>query len=511
MIAKRFDVADQERPADPWLLDTVRRAWRTKLSPHLDFEIKRRLREHAEAEATQVFARNLHDLLLAAPAGPRCTMGLDPGFRTGVKIAVVDGTGKLLDTGTIYPHPPRNAWDASIQALATYAARHQVDLVAIGNGTASRETERLAIDLIKRHPELKLSHVVVSEAGASVYSASAAAALEFPELDVSLRGAVSIGRRLQDPLAELVKIDPKAIGVGQSQHDVNQGRLARTLDTVVEDCVNAVGVDLNTASVPLLARVAGLNANLAQNIVAFRNEQGRFMNRAALARVPRLGPKAFEQAAGFLRVMQGDTPLDASAVHPETYPVVERIVAKTKRDVRQLIGDGAFLRVLDPKEFTDERFGEPTVRDILAELEKPGRDPRPEFKTAAFKEGVEDVKDLVPGMVLEGVITNVANFGAFVNIGVHQDGLVHISQLAEKFITDPRTVVKAGDIVKVTVLEVDLPRKRIALSMRPEGKTAKPVAAEQPKNTAGKNRRSRPEPEAPYRSALAEQLAKLKR
>jgi len=466
MTAQRFGIRDGGRPADRWLLDSARLAWRAKIFPHLELESMSRLREAAETEAIRVFAHNLHDLLLAAPAGPRPTIGLDPGLRTGVKVAVVDATGKLLDTAVIYPHVPRNEWDKSIALLAQLARAHRVELISIGNGTASRETDKLAADLMQRHPELGLTKLVVSEAGASVYSASELAANEFPELDVTLRGAVSIGRRLQDPLAELVKIDPKSIGVGQYQHDVSQTQLARTLGNVVEDCVNAVGVDLNTASVPLLARVSGLNATLARNIVEFRDRKGAFRTRTQLKEVPRLGEKAFEQAAGFLRIMNGDNPMDASAVHPEAYPLVQKILAATGRDARSLIGDGATLKRLSPAHFTDERFGLPTVTDILRELEKPGRDPRPEFKTAAFREGVEDLRDLTPGMVLEGVVTNVANFGAFVDIGVHQDGLVHISALADKFVKDPRSVVKAGDVVKVKVLEVDAKRKRIALTMR---------------------------------------------
>ncbi len=466
MVAGRYGIRDQGRPGDRWLLDTVHMAWRVKIYTHLSVELMNRLREQAEEEAIRVFASNLHDLLLAAPAGPRTTLGLDPGLRTGVKVAVVDGTGKLLQTGTIYPHAPRNDWDGAIHALAQLAALYSVELVAIGNGTASRETDRLVQELQRRHPELKLQKLVVSEAGASVYSASELAANEFPELDVSLRGAVSIARRLQDPLAELVKIDPKSIGVGQYQHDVSQTHLARALDAVVEDCVNGVGVDVNTASAPLLARVAGLTPTLARNIVEQRNSRGPYRNRRQLLEVPRLGPKAFEQAAGFLRVMNGDNPLDASAVHPEAYPVVERLVSRTGRPVARLVGDTAFLRGVKPSDLTDERFGLPTVTDILRELEKPGRDPRPEFRTARFQDGVEDLKDLRPGLILEGVVTNVANFGAFVDIGVHQDGLVHISALSDRFIKDPRDVVKAGDVVKVKVLEVDLPRKRIALTLR---------------------------------------------
>ncbi|WP_148716290.1 Tex family protein [Chitinolyticbacter meiyuanensis] len=465
-IAKRFGIENQGRPADKWLADTVRLAWRAKIFLSLETELVTGVRERAELDAIKVFASNLKDLLLAAPAGPRATMGLDPGLRTGVKVAVVDATGKLVDTATIYPHEPRNDWDRSIAVLAALAARHQVELIAIGNGTASRETDKLAAELMKKYAELKLTKLVVSEAGASVYSASELAAREFPELDVSLRGAVSIARRLQDPLAELVKIEPKAIGVGQYQHDVNQGELARSLDAVVEDCVNAVGVDLNTASAALLARVSGLTATLANNIVQYRDANGAFADRKALLKVPRLGDKTFELAAGFLRVMNGSNPLDASSVHPEAYPVVEKIIAKVQRDVKALIGDAGFLKQLKPADFTDERFGVPTVKDILAELEKPGRDPRPEFKTASFAEGVEDLKDLRPDMVLEGVVTNVTNFGAFVDIGVHQDGLVHISALSNRFVKDPREVVKAGDVVKVKVLEVDIKRRRVALTMR---------------------------------------------
>ncbi|MBH2034806.1 MAG: RNA-binding transcriptional accessory protein [Pseudomonadales bacterium] len=466
MIGERFGISNQGRPADKWLSEVVRWTWKVKLYTHLETDLFGELREGAEDEAIMVFARNLHDLLLAAPAGPRATLALDPGLRTGCKVAVVDATGKVLDTATVYPHAPRNDWDGTLMTLAKLCAKHKVDLISIGNGTASRETDKLAADLIKQLPSLKLTKVMVSEAGASVYSASELAAKEFPDLDVSLRGAVSIARRLQDPLAELVKIDPKSIGVGQYQHDVSQLKLARGLDAVVEDCVNAVGVDVNTASVALLARISGLNTTLAQNIVAHRDAHGAFKTRAALKKVPRLGDKTFEQAAGFLRVMNGDNPLDASAVHPETYPLVERIAANTGRDIRSLIGDASFLKRLDPKQFTDEQFGLTTISDILVELEKPGRDPRPEFKTAEFQEGVESLKDLKPGMQLEGVVTNVTNFGAFVDIGVHQDGLVHISALSEKFVKDPYEVVKAGDIVRVKVMEVDIPRNRVALSMR---------------------------------------------
>ena len=465
-VAARFGIRDQGRPADAWLRETARWAWKVKLLPHLDTELKQRLHEAAEEEAIRVFASNLRDLLLAAPAGTRPTLGLDPGLRTGVKVAVVDATGKLVETATIYPHVPRNQWDESLHVLAELCRRHKVELLSIGNGTASRETDRLATELMQRHPELRLQKLVVSEAGASVYSASELAAREFPNVDVSLRGAVSIARRLQDPLAELVKIEPKAIGVGQYQHDVGQTRLARTLDAVVEDCVNAVGVDVNTASAPLLARVAGLNATLARNIVEFRDANGPFRRRGQLLKVARLGDKTFEQAAGFLRILNGDNPLDRSAVHPEAYPVVERILAASGRGLHEVLGNAAFLKALEPARFTDERFGLPTVRDILAELEKPGRDPRPEFKTAAFRDGVEKLTDLQPGMVLEGMVTNVANFGAFVDIGVHQDGLVHVSALADRFVKDPREVVKAGQVVKVKVLEVDLKRQRIALTMR---------------------------------------------
>ncbi|WP_188036834.1 Tex family protein [Pseudomonas sp. EZ-C24] len=466
MIGQHFGVENRARPADKWLGEVVRWTWKVKLYTHLETDLFGELREAAESEAINVFAHNLHDLLLAAPAGPRATLGLDPGLRTGCKVAVVDATGKLLDTATVYPHVPRNDWDRTIAVLAALCAKHSVELIAIGNGTASRETDKLAAELIKKYPALKMTKVMVSEAGASVYSASELAAREFPDLDVSIRGAVSIARRLQDPLAELVKIDPKSIGVGQYQHDVSQLKLARGLDAVVEDCVNAVGVDVNTASVALLTRISGLNATLAQNIVAHRDANGPFATRAALKKVSRLGEKTFEQAAGFLRVMNGDNPLDGSAVHPEAYPLVQRIAAGTDRDIRSLIGDSAFLKRLDPKNFTDETFGLPTVTDILQELDKPGRDPRPEFKTASFQDGVEELKDLEPGMILEGVVTNVTNFGAFVDIGVHQDGLVHISSLSEKFIKDPREAVKAGDVVKVKVMEVDIPRKRIALSMR---------------------------------------------
>jgi len=466
LIADNFGVADHGRPADRWLTETVKLAWRARISVHVAADLRMRLWQAAEDEAVRVFAANLRDLLLAAPAGARTTMGLDPGFRTGVKVTVVDTTGKPVATTTIYPHEPQRRWDESVATLASLAATHKVDLVAIGNGTASRETDRLTDDLIKTRPELKLTKVMVSEAGASVYSASAYASAELPSMDVSLRGAVSIARRLQDPLAELVKIDPKSIGVGQYQHDLAQGKLSKSLDAVVEDCVNAVGVDLNTASVPLLARVSGISESLAGAIVAHRDQRGPFATRQALKNVPRLGPKAFEQCAGFLRIAGGDDPLDASAVHPEAYPVVKRILKVAGTPVGKLIGNTAVLRSLKPVEFTDDRFGLPTVTDILRELEKPGRDPRPAFTTAAFAEGVESLADLTPGMVLEGVVTNVAAFGAFVDIGVHQDGLVHVSAMSRSFVSDPREVAKSGDIVKVKVLGVDIGRKRISLSMR---------------------------------------------
>jgi len=465
-IAARCGIAERGRKSDPWLVQTARWAWTVKLAWQLESELFTMLRERAEAEAIRVFAMNLHDLLLAAPAGNRVTMGLDPGLRTGVKVAVVDRTGKLVDTATIYPHVPKNDWAGALHTLGLLAKKHGVELISIGNGTASRETDKLAADLIKRHPELKLTKIVVSEAGASVYSASELASKEFPQLDVSLRGAVSIARRLQDPLAELVKIDPKSIGVGQYQHDVSQVKLAKQLDAVVEDCVNAVGVDVNTASAPLLARISGLTSLLAENIVAHRDANGPFKSRAQLKAVPRLGPKTFEQAAGFLRIPSGDNPLDASAVHPEAYPVVERILADLRRPVAEVMRDTATLKQVDPATYTDERFGLPTVRDILKELEKPGRDPRPEFRTATFREGVEELGQLEAGMILEGVVTNVTNFGAFVDVGVHQDGLVHISVMSNKFIRDPREVVRAGDVVKVKVIEVDVKRRRVALSMR---------------------------------------------
>ena len=465
-IAAHFQIHDSGRPADAWLANAVRLSWRTKLSFTLEAGLFSELQKTAEEEAIRVFAQNLQDLLLAAPAGNRATLGLDPGIRTGVKVAVVDGTGKLLETTTIYPFAPKNDVTGSVRALQTLAQKHAVELVAIGNGTGSRETEQLVNQLKIDRPELGLIPVVVSEAGASVYSASEFAAREFPQLDVSLRGAVSIARRLQDPLAELVKIEPKAIGVGQYQHDVSQTYLSRALDSVVEDCVNRVGVDLNTASAPLLSRIAGLSAGLAENVVALRDAQGRFKRREELLKVPRLGPKAFEQAAGFLRIPNGENPLDASAVHPEAYPLVQRMLSDLNAPIEQVMHEPKLLKTVDPQRYTDAQFGLPTIQDILTELEKPGRDPRPQFKTATFKEGVNDLKDLAPDMILEGVVTNVTNFGAFVDIGVHQDGLVHISALADKFVKDPHDVVRAGDIVRVKVMEIDVPRKRISLTMR---------------------------------------------
>ena len=519
MIARHFGIANQGRPADKWLSDVCRWCWRVKVQPHIENELLTNLREEAENEAIRVFARNLKDLLLAAPAGPKAVIGLDPGLRTGVKVAVVDRTGKVLATDTIYPHEPRRDWDGSIAKLARIAAQTQAELVSIGNGTASRETDKLASELMSRHPELKLQKIVVSEAGASVYSASELAAKEFPDMDVSLRGAVSIARRLQDPLAELVKIEPKAIGVGQYQHDVNQRDLARSLDAVVEDCVNAVGVDANTASVALLARVSGLNATLARNIVDYRDANGPFPTRDHLRKVPRLGDKTFEQAAGFLRINGGENPLDRSSVHPEAYPVVERMLAKISRNIGDVLGNRDALSRLSPAEFVDDRFGLPTVRDILSELEKPGRDPRPEFKTATFREGVEKISDLSPGMVLEGVVTNVAAFGAFVDIGVHQDGLVHVSAMSTKFIKDPHEVVKAGQIVKVKVLEVDIKRQRISLTMRMDDDVAAGAPQERSGGRSGsgsasgagagrsQQRARGPEPV----NAMAAAFAKLKR
>ncbi|WP_295960619.1 Tex family protein [uncultured Xanthomonas sp.] len=527
-VALRAGIANQGRPGDRWLLDACRLTWRAKLHMHLLLDLFNQAREKAEAEAIAVFGDNLQDLMLAAPAGPRVTLGLDPGIRTGCKIAVVDATGKLLATDTIYPHEPRRQWDQSLHTLRQLCTQHGVELIAIGNGTASRETDKLAADLIKQNPQLKLEKIVVSEAGASVYSASEFAAKEFPQLDVSLRGAVSIARRLQDPLAELVKIEPKAIGVGQYQHDVDQYRLARALDARVEDCVNAVGVYVNTASAALLSRVSGLSSSVAENIVRHRDDNGPFKRRKDLLNVPRLGDKTFEQCAGFLRIADGEEPLDASAVHPEAYPVVERIVGATGKPIKALIGDGGFLRGLRPDQFTDEKFGLPTVRDILKELEKPGRDPRPEFKAARFADGVEDIKDLKPGMVLEGVVSNVAAFGAFVDIGVHQDGLVHISALSDSYVKDPRDVVKAGDIVKVKVLEVDVARKRIALTRRLDDTPAPARPTDRDRdargaggpprrerdgrgNPGGGNAKPRPAAAAPVNSALADAFARAKR
>ena len=466
MVASHFNLTAQGRAADNWLLESARWGWRVKVSMQLESELYTRLRESAEEEAIRVFGDNMRDLLLAAPAGTRATMGLDPGLRTGVKVVVLDETGKHLQHATIYPHVPKRQWDQSIEILARLCEQHKVDLISIGNGTASRETDKLARELMQSYPKLGLTSIVVSEAGASVYSASELAAKEFPDLDVSIRGAVSIARRLQDPLAELVKIEPKAIGVGQYQHDVNQYALARKLDAIIEDCVNAVGVEINTASAPLLTKVSGLSDTMANNIVAYREQHGAFKSRQQLLKVPRLGAKAFEQAAGFLRIQNGDNPLDASSVHPEAYPVVENIIKQNNKTINDIIGDSKFLTTLAANDYTDANFGEFTVRDIISELDKPGRDPRPEFKTAEFKEGVETIKDLKPEMILQGVITNVTNFGAFVDIGVHQDGLVHISAITNKFIKDPREVVKTGEVVKVKVMQVDVARNRIGLSMR---------------------------------------------
>lgn len=511
-VDARFDA--QATPRQHWLAEVCRWTWRVKLLTLFETELVTRLREEAEAEAIRVFAANLKDLLLAAPAGPKAVLGLDPGIRTGVKVAAIDATGKVLETATIYPFEPRKDIEGSLRTLATLVKRHQIALIAIGNGTASRETERLVATLRERHPELGFDRVVVSEAGASVYSASELAAHEFPAMDVSLRGAVSIARRLQDPLAELVKIEPKAIGVGQYQHDVNQRELARSLDAVVEDCVNAVGVDVNTASAPLLTRVSGLNAALARNMVQWREEHGAFRNRQGLRDVPRFGDKAFEQAAGFLRIPGSDNPLDASAVHPEAYPVVQQILLRLGQPAAMVMGQPEALKGLSPAEFTNERFGLPTVRDIFAELEKPGRDPRPEFKTAKFMEGIHDIKDLMPGMTLEGVVSNVANFGAFVDIGVHQDGLVHVSALADKFVKDPREVVRVGQTVKVRVVEVDVARKRIALSMRksdPEPRSAGGMSAKRQGERPGKRGGPAGKPVAGPTGAMAEAFARLRK
>lgn len=506
LIAAQFSIADLGRPADRWLRDTVRLSWRAKIFLSLELEALTRLKEAADQAAISVFAQNLKDLLLAAPAGRLTTLGLDPGIRTGVKVAVVDDTGKLLETTTIYPHQPRNDWQGSLAVLAQLVLRHQVQLIAIGNGTASRETDKLAAELIRSLPQQGLQKIVVSEAGASVYSASALAAKEFPDLDVSLRGAVSIARRLQDPLAELVKIDPKSIGVGQYQHDVNQTQLAKSLDAVVEDCVNAVGVDVNTASAPLLARISGLNTTLANNIVNYRDSHGAFTNRQTLLKVPRLGEKTFEQAAGFLRIQGGDEPLDASAVHPESYPVVSRMLATAHLHATELIGNRQAIKALNPSDYIQTNVGLPTILDILAELEKPGRDPRGEFHTATFAEGVEDIKDLQPGMELEGVVSNVAAFGAFVDIGVHQDGLVHVSAMADRYVSDPREVVKAGDVVKVKVVEIDIARRRIALTMRLQDET-KPSSDRQKVKAQRSNKTLQPNL---ANNAMAEAFSRLK-
>ncbi|MDR7143151.1 Tex family protein [Rhizobium sp. BE258] len=511
MIAIAYEIGDS-RPGDRWLLDVATWTWRVKLSMSLSLDLMRELRERAEEEAIHVFARNLKDLLLAAPAGSRATMGLDPGIRTGVKVAVVDGTGKVVATSTVYPFQPRNDVRGAQVELASLIRKHNVELISIGNGTGSRETEKLVADMLAELPGTKPTKVIVSEAGASVYSASATAAAEFPDLDVSLRGAVSIARRLQDPLAELVKIEPKSIGVGQYQHDVDQGKLSRSLDAVVEDAVNAVGVDLNTASAPLLSRVSGLSRSIADSIVVHRDQNGPFASRKDLLKVARLGGRTFEQAAGFLRIRDGKEPLDASSVHPEAYGVAKKIVAACGRDLRSLMGDSVLLKGLDPRKFIDEQFGLPTVKDIISELEKPGRDPRPSFKTATFAEGVNEISDLKPGMMLEGTVTNVAAFGAFVDIGVHQDGLVHVSQLADRFVKDPHEVVKAGDVVKVRVVEVDAKRKRIALSMRKDDGTAPPPRGEQRTNNAPRSQNSsrpapsKPESQGAFGAALAEAM-----
>ncbi|MCK5697628.1 MAG: RNA-binding transcriptional accessory protein [Gammaproteobacteria bacterium] len=511
-IARHFGIEDQGRAADKWLQEVVKWTWKIKVKTSLDMDLKKRLREKADESAIDVFGNNLNDLLLASPAGQKITMGLDPGLRTGVKVVVVDETGKLLDDATIYPHAPKRQWDQSLFTLSALAKKYNASLLSIGNGTASRETDKLAADLIKMNPDLTLNKIMVSEAGASVYSASELAAKEFPNLDVSLRGAVSIARRLQDPLAELVKIDPKSIGVGQYQHDVSQIQLGKKLEAIVEDCVNAVGVDLNTASVPLLMQVSGLTQTLATNIVSYREQHGAFKNRKELLNVSRLGEKAFQQSAGFLRVMNGNNPLDSSAVHPEAYSIVKKIVSVNNKDIRQLIGDVSFLKSLDPSDYTDENFGQPTIIDIIKELEKPGRDPRPEFKTAVFKDGIEQPKDLKPDMILEGVVTNVTNFGAFVDIGVHQDGLVHISQLADKFVKNPRDIVKAGDVVKAKVVEVDLKRNRIALTLRlNETLEATPKPIGEPMNNRKQQRKvAQVIQETPANNAMAAAFAKLK-
>lgn len=526
-VAAYFHIHNQQRPADGWLMETVRQAWKLKLFPKLELELFSRLRELADEEAIQVFARNLRDLLLAAPAGHKVIMGLDPGIRTGVKVVVVDATGKLLDYTAVFPLAPHNEWHQSIAGLAKLAAKHHVSLVSIGNGTGSRETERLVAEMVKMYPDLSLAKITVNEAGASVYSASELAALEFPDLDVSLRGAVSIARRLQDPLAELVKIEPKSIGVGQYQHDVNQARLTRSLDGVVEDCVNAVGVDVNTASVALLKRVSGLNEALAKNLVQFRDEHGAFQNREQLKNIPRMGEKTFQQCAGFLRIMQGDNPLDASSVHPEAYPLVEKMLADMSMDLQHAIGNLTVLQRINPDQYVDEHHGLPTVCDVLKELEKPGRDPRPEFRTASFTEGIEDISHLSVGMILEGAVSNVTNFGAFVDIGVHQDGLVHISEMTNRYISDPHGVVKAGEIVKVRVVEVDLERRRIGLSMKlsdekkqpavkktekPTEKVALPVRQDKNKKPAHAKPTTTGAKKKPlFNTAMADAFAKLKR
>lgn len=512
-VAVHFDIEDKGRAADSWLMECARWAWRVKISLRIELDLMQQLWTQAEEEAIRVFAENLRALLLASPAGQRATIGLDPGFRTGVKVAVLDDTGKLVDIATIYPHEPQKRWDESVAAVAALAQKHGAQLLSIGNGTASRETDKMAAEILTRYPELKLKKIMVSEAGASVYSASAYASQEMPDVDVSIRGAASIGRRLQDPLAELVKIEPKAIGVGQYQHDVSEHRLGRSLDAVVEDCVNAVGVDLNTASQPLLAQVSGLSARLAENVVTYRDAHGAFQNRKDLMSVSGLGAKAFEQCAGFLRIKGGDNPLDASSVHPESYPVIKRILASSKVELSDLLGNVKILRALKPHDFADDKLGAETIKDILIELEKPGRDPRPEFKTAEFKDGVEKISDLQPGMRLEGVVTNVANFGAFVDVGVHQDGLVHISQLADKFVEDPRDIVKPGDVVKVRVIEVDVQRKRISMTM----KSGESDAASAPKRSAPSKTKRQPQRQSQNKqgggvedNALAAAFAKAK-
>ena len=518
-IAAHWRIRDNGRAADKWLSDVVRWTWRVKLSTQIETDLMAQVREAAETEAINVFAANLKDLLLLAPAGPRPTLGLDPGLRTGVKVAVIDGTGQVVDHGAIFPHAPQNKWDQSIAQMAAWCQKYKIELVAIGNGTASRETEKLVGDLCKRYPELKLARIVVNESGASIYSASEFASRELPDLDVTIRGAVSIARRLQDPLAELVKIEPKSIGVGQYQHDVSQVQLSRSLDAVVEDCVNGVGVDLNTASVPLLTRVSGLNPSIAQNIVDFRNQNGKFTSRKQLLKVSRLGDRTFEQAAGFLRIAGGENPLDRSSVHPEAYGVVEAIAERNGKRVEDILGDSAFLRSLNPQDYVTEQFGLPTIKDIISELEKPGRDPRPEFRFAHFEEGVETLNDLKPGMVLEGSVTNVTNFGAFVDIGVHQDGLVHISALSHTFVKDPREVVKAGDIVKVKVMEVDIPRKRIGLSMRMDdqpGADNKPARGADRNSGRSAGRKSQPgqgqgAPQGAMAGALAQAMASARK